>query len=64
MEDAATAEISRSSLWQGKARCHHGFRLGLHTSFEKMLDEEYNVVQEEVGRALWHQVSSLRLKNY
>ena len=52
MEDAATAEISRSSLWQW---VKHGVTMDTGTvatkkSFEKMLDEEYNVVQEEVGQ--------------
>ena len=52
MEDAATAEISRSSLWQW---VKHSVKLdtGLVCSeqtFEKILDEEYNVVQEEVGQ--------------
>jgi malate synthase len=52
MEDAATAEISRSSLWQW---VKHSVELdtGLVCSgqtFEKILDEEYNVVQEEVGQ--------------
>ena len=52
MEDAATAEISRSSLWQW---VKHGVTMdtGVVASkkaFEKMLDEEYNVVQEEVGQ--------------
>jgi malate synthase len=53
MEDAATAEISRSSLWQW---VKHGVTMdsgvvASQTSFEKMLDEEYNVVQEEVGQS-------------
>ena len=52
MEDAATAEISRSSLWQ---LVKHNVELdtGLMSSkdtFEKLLDEEYNVVLEEVGQ--------------
>ncbi len=52
MEDAATAEISRSSLWQW---VKHSVELdtGLVCSeqtFEKILDEEYNVVQEEIGQ--------------
>jgi len=52
MEDAATAEISRSSLWQ---LVKHNVQLdtGLMSSkdtFEKLLDEEYNVVLEEVGQ--------------
>ena len=52
MEDAATAEISRSSLWQW---VKHGVTMDTgivasKKSFEKMLDEEYNVVQEEVGQ--------------
>ena len=53
MEDAATAEISRSSLWQW---VKHGVTMdsgvvASQASFEKMLDEEYNVVQEEVGQS-------------
>ena len=52
MEDAATAEISRSSLWQW---IKHSVELdtGLVSSketFEKLLEEEYNVVLEEVGQ--------------
>ena len=52
MEDAATAEISRSSLWQW---VKHSVTMDTgivasKKSFEKMLDEEYNVVQEEVGQ--------------
>ena len=52
MEDAATAEISRSSLWQ---LVKHNVELdtGLMSTkdtFEKLLDEEYNVVLEEVGQ--------------
>ena len=52
MEDAATAEISRSSLWQN---VRHEILLdtGITANqkmFEKLLDEEYNVVLEEVGQ--------------
>ena len=52
MEDAATAEISSSSLWQ---LVKHNVELdtGLMSTkdtFEKLLDEEYNVVLEEVGQ--------------
>ena len=52
MEDAATAEISRSSLWQW---VKHSVEMDTgivasKESFEKILDEEYNVVQEEVGQ--------------
>ena len=52
MEDAATAEISRSSLWQW---VKHSVELdtGLISSkesFEKLLEEEYNTVLEEVGQ--------------
>ena len=53
MEDAATAEISRSSLWQWvkhKVEMDTGVEANPKT-FEKILDEEYNVVQEEVGQA-------------
>ena len=52
MEDAATAEISRSSLWQWvkhKVQMDTGTEANTET-FEKILDEEYNVVQEEVGQ--------------
>ena len=33
-------------------------------SFEKMLDEEYNVVQEEVGQSSLASGKFMRLKNY
>ena len=52
MEDAATAEISRSSLWQWvkhKVEMDTGVEANPKT-FENS-DEEYNVVQEEVGQA-------------
>ena len=52
MEDAATAEISRSSLWQN-VRHEIVLDTGITANqkmFEKLLDEEYNVVLEEVGQ--------------
>lgn len=55
MEDAATAEISRASIWQW---IKHGKTLStgeLITAelFHRMLDEEAEVVKQEVGQAVW-----------
>lgn len=55
MEDAATAEISRASIWQW---IKHGKTLSngeLITAelFYKMLDEEALVVKQEVGEETW-----------
>ncbi|WP_265694413.1 malate synthase A [Providencia rustigianii] len=51
MEDAATAEISRTSIWQW---IRHGKSLsnGMKVTkilFEEMLDEELQVIQKELG---------------
>jgi malate synthase len=55
MEDAATAEISRTSIWQwikhGKS-LNNG-KLITKTLFASMLEEEANVVRSEVGESLW-----------
>ena len=65
MEDAATAEISRSSLWQW---VRHGVTMdsgivASKESFEKMLEEEYNNVQEEVGQSSLVSGKFLEAKN-
>ncbi|KLN47032.1 hypothetical protein AAY77_04185 [Providencia rettgeri] len=51
MEDAATAEISRTSIWQW---IRHGKSLSngekvTKILFEEMLDEELQVIQKELG---------------
>ena len=51
MEDAATAEISRTSIWQW---IRHGKTLSTGEKvtkalFEEMLDEELQVIQKELG---------------
>ena len=51
MEDAATAEISRTSIWQW---IRHGKSLSngekvTKALFEEMLDEELQVIQQELG---------------
>lgn len=53
MEDAATAEISRTSIWQW---IHHGKTLSdgqvvTKSLFQRMLAEEMLVIQEELGEA-------------
>lgn len=53
MEDAATAEISRASIWQW---IRHGVKLSngkavTKTFFEALLAEEIEAVKEEVGEA-------------
>ncbi|MBJ7223452.1 MULTISPECIES: malate synthase A [unclassified Brenneria] len=53
MEDAATAEISRTSIWQW---IHHGKTLNdgqaiTKALFRQMLAEEMRVIQEELGEA-------------
>ncbi|MCV9878241.1 malate synthase A [Brenneria izbisi] len=53
MEDAATAEISRTSIWQW---IHHGKTLSdgrviTKALFQQMLAEEMRVIQEELGEA-------------
>ena len=56
MEDAATAEISRSQLWQW---VHHGAKLddGRTVTAElvrEILDEETAKIRDEVGEETWH----------
>ncbi len=55
MEDAATAEISRTSIWQwikhGKSLSNG--KLISKTLFAAMLEEEAKVVRAEVGELLW-----------
>ncbi|WP_215395641.1 malate synthase A [Rheinheimera oceanensis] len=55
MEDAATAEISRTSIWQwikhGKSLSNG--KLVTKTLFASMLEEEAKVVRTEVGETLW-----------
>jgi malate synthase len=55
MEDAATAEISRTQIWQW---IHHGVRLeeGQEVTVElvrRVIDEEMEKVREEVGEEIW-----------
>ena len=55
MEDAATAEISRTQLWQW---VHHGVRLadGRTVTAElvrQVLDEETAKIRDEVGEDVW-----------
>jgi len=57
MEDAATAEISRTSIWQW---IKHGKSLSdgqliTKALFAGMLDEESEVVRREVGEVAWQQ---------
>ena len=55
MEDAATAEISRTSIWQwikhGKSLSNG--KLITKALFASMLEEEAKVVRAEVGEAVW-----------
>lgn len=56
MEDAATAEISRTSIWQW---IHHEKSLSngqqvTKTLFRQMLQEEMQVVRKELGEARYH----------
>lgn len=56
MEDAATAEISRTSIWQW---IRHSKKLSdgtavTKTLFTQLLQEEANVVQKEVGNERWN----------
>jgi malate synthase len=57
MEDAATAEISRTSIWQwikhGKALSDG--RTISKALFREMLAEEAAVVQQEVGEQRWQE---------
>lgn len=59
MEDAATAEISRTSIWQwikhGKSLSNG--KLVTKELFAQLLAEESVVVRSEVGEALWQQQS-------
>jgi malate synthase len=55
MEDAATAEISRTQIWQW---VHHGARLenGATVTAElvrELLDEETTRIRQEVGEDVW-----------
>jgi malate synthase len=55
MEDAATAEISRTQIWQW---IHHGVRLeeGPEVTVElvrRVIDEETEKVRSEVGEEVW-----------
>jgi malate synthase len=55
MEDAATAEISRTSIWQW---IRHGKKLSDGTPvtkalFTQLLQEEAEVVKNEVGKERW-----------
>jgi malate synthase len=56
MEDAATAEIARSQLWQW---IRHGARLDdgrvvTRDLVEQVLDEEMATIRAEVGEDVWH----------
>ncbi len=56
MEDAATAEISRTSIWQW---IRHGKTLSDNTPvtkelFRQYLQEEAEVVKNEVGEQRWN----------
>ena len=51
MEDAATAEISRSQLWQWihhRAKLNDGRQISVHM-FDKWMAEELKVIQSEIG---------------
>jgi malate synthase len=61
MEDAATAEISRSQVWQW---LHHGAKLDVSETFgaghvvdrklfDKCMSQELQVIQAEVGQEAW-----------
>ncbi|MBZ9612882.1 malate synthase A [Rheinheimera maricola] len=62
MEDAATAEISRTSIWQwikhGKSLSNG--KLITKTLFASMLEEEAKVVRAEVGETLWAEQNFVR----
>lgn len=64
MEDAATAEISRTSIWQwikhGKSLSNG--KLITKTLFASFLEEEAKVVLAEVGAAVWHSQNFERAK--
>ncbi|TRW48048.1 malate synthase A [Aliidiomarina halalkaliphila] len=57
MEDAATAEISRTSIWQWiqHEKTLHDGRIVSKELFRQMLAEESQVVAEEVGAERWEQ---------
>ena len=65
MEDAATAEISRTSIWQwikhGKSLSNG--KLITKTLFASMLEEEAKVVRAEVGEVLWAEQNFDRAQN-
>jgi malate synthase len=55
MEDAATAEISRSQIWQW---VHHGVELDTGQTVtrelvQEVLDEETAKIRERVGEEIW-----------
>lgn len=55
MEDAATAEISRTSIWQWIKHGKHlsNGKLVTKALFAEMLEEEAQVVRQEVGEEQW-----------
>ncbi len=64
MEDAATAEISRTSIWQW---IQHGKHLSngkqvTKELFRSMLNEEAQVVRSEVGDERWQQKNFTKAK--
>ncbi|MDP4537822.1 malate synthase A [Alkalimonas collagenimarina] len=65
MEDAATAEISRASIWQwiqhGKSLSNG--QLVTKALFASMLDEEAEVVKTEVGADVWANQNFERAKS-
>ena len=57
MEDAATAEISRASIWQwiqNEKTLANG-KLVTKALFRELLDEEMDHVRKEVGEDRWSQ---------
>ncbi len=57
MEDAATAEICRTSIWQWikHGKTLNNGQLVTKELFAQMLQQEAAVVREEVGEELWQQ---------
>ncbi len=60
MEDAATAEISRASIWQW---IKHGKTLSngdvvTKALFEQMLNEEMTVLEQELGTETFNQANT------
>ncbi|MCX4029694.1 malate synthase A [Endozoicomonas sp. SM1973] len=57
MEDAATAEISRTSIWQWiqHEKALDNGQVVTKALFREMLDQEAAVVQQEVGEERWQQ---------